>query len=103
MLTCDKCPRTFKTQGALNGHQRSHSFFAFLGKSMPPEFREKEQGEARDKVMIAAIAHYCRHDETHCEVCAAVQDVVDKPLMRDLAAYFESSKLVEQQAKESWR
>ena len=91
-LKCDKCSRTFPTQGALNGHQRSHSFFAFLGKSMPKEFREREQQDARDKVMIAAISHYSKNDETHCDICATVAEVVDRPLMRDLVAYFEANK-----------
>lgn len=89
---CAKCERAFDTQGALNGHQRSHSFFNFLGKSMPKEFREKEQQEAKDRIMVVAIGHYSRNDEAHCDVCAAVAEVVDKPLMRDLVAYFESEK-----------
>lgn len=90
---CTKCERTFDTQGALNGHQRSHSFFAFLGKSMPKEFREKEHQDAKDKIMIAAIHHRSReNNDEHCDVCAAVAEVVDKPLLRDLMAYFESEK-----------
>jgi hypothetical protein len=90
-LPCSKCPRTFPTQGALNGHQRSHSFFTFLNKSMPAELREQEQEEARTRVMIAAIHHFTREgDASHCDVCEAVSETVDKPLMRDLVAYFES-------------
>ena len=89
-LACPKCPRTFKTQGALNGHQRSHSFFNFLGKQMPKEFRDEEQEEARTGIMIAAIKHRSQfNDPEHCDVCAAVYEVVDRPLMRDLLAYFE--------------
>ena len=61
---------------------------------MPKEFREQEQQEARDRVMIAAISHYSKNDETHCDVCATVAEVVGKPLMRDLVAYFEANKML---------
>lgn len=95
-FNCSKCTRSFPTVGALNGHQRSHSFFAFLGKTMPKEFREKEQQDARDRIMIAAIKHHSLNPavdgEPHCDICAVVYDVIDKPLMRDLAAYFDSEK-----------
>jgi hypothetical protein len=87
---CSKCERSFPSQGALNGHQRSHSFFSFLGKTMPREFREEEQEQARTRVMLAAIHHYTRNSATHCDVCEAVSETVDRPLMRDLVAYFAS-------------
>ena len=90
---CSKCSRSFDTQGALNGHQRSHSFFNFLGKQMPKEFRDKELEERNVRIVLAAIKHYTQNnDESHCDVCAVVYDVVDKPLMRDLVAYFEQDR-----------
>jgi hypothetical protein len=90
---CGKCTRTFKTQGALNGHQRRHTFFTFLGKQMPKDFRDKEYEERQARIVLAAIKHYGQNnDESHCDVCAVVYEVIDKPLMRDLAAYFESEK-----------
>ena len=92
-MKCPKCKRTFPTQSALNGHQRSRSFFTFLGKQMPKEFREKEQEERRTRIMLAAIKHYSQNnDESHCDVCAVVYENVDKPLVRDLAEYFESQE-----------
>src|SRR5438876_1225922 len=61
MLQCSKCKRQFETQGALNGHQRTHSFFHFLGTLRPSEVREKERKEAHDKIVIAAIKHFSQN------------------------------------------
>lgn len=95
MLKCDKCTRTFETQGALNGHQRSHSFFAFLGKQIPKEFRERQREESQIKIVMAAIKHRGLYkDETHCDICAVVNEVIDQPLLRDMAEYFESEARV---------
>jgi len=97
---CGKCERSFSSQGALNGHQRSHSFFQFLGTLRPKEEREKERKDAHDSIVFAAIKHFSHNytktgEPTHCDVCAVVKEKVDGPLIRDMVAWMENGKAKE--------
>ena len=94
---CKKCPRSFRSQGALNGHQQKHSFFHFIGSLRPKEEREKERKDAHDSIVIAAIKHfsqnYTKTGETpHCDICVVVKEKIDGPLIRDMVAWMESDK-----------
>jgi len=96
-LKCKKCERTFKSQGALNGHQRSHSFFRFIRTLRSTEEREEERKDAEKSIVIAAIKHFSHNyhktgEKPHCDMCVVIKEKIDRPLIQDLLAWFDSEK-----------
>jgi len=96
-MQCPKCSRQFTTQGALNGHQRSHSFHTFQAKLPNQAERRAQRDKLNAEIVVAAIGHYTRNcqirqlsrqTEPHCDICAVVSKV-DGLILQDLSVWLE--------------